>query len=57
MIPKALAQLRLNWRLALDWHLITERQFEHGAKLMDEVGKLLGAWLKAARSAPHHAKV
>lgn len=52
----ALAQLRQNWRLALDWSLITERQFEHGAKLMDEVGKLLGAWLKTAKSAPHSAK-
>jgi 23S rRNA-intervening sequence protein len=46
----ALAQLRLNWRLAFEWQLITEKQFEHGAKLMDEVGKLLGAWLKNARA-------
>lgn len=46
----ALAQLRLNWRLAFEWQLITEKQFEHGAKLMEEVGKLLGAWLKNARA-------
>ncbi len=47
----ALAQLRLNWRLAHDWHLVSPGQFEHGAKLMDEVGRLLGAWLKNARAA------
>jgi hypothetical protein len=44
------AQLRLNWQLAFEWQLITEKQFEHGEKLMDEVGKLLGAWLKNARA-------
>jgi hypothetical protein len=37
----ALAQLRLNWRLAQDWQLVSPGQFEHGAKLMDEVGRLL----------------
>jgi hypothetical protein len=46
----ALAQLRLNWRLAQDWQLVSPGQFEHGARLMDEVGRLLGAWLKAARA-------
>ncbi len=43
----ALAQLRMHWRLALDWQFITQRQFEHGVRLMDEVGRLLGAWIKA----------
>jgi hypothetical protein len=46
----ALAQLRLNWRLAQDWQLVSPGQFEHGARLMDEVGRLLGAWLKAAKA-------
>jgi hypothetical protein len=46
----ALAQLRLNWRLAHDWQLVSPGQFEHGARLMDEVGRLLGAWLKAAKA-------
>jgi hypothetical protein len=45
----AIAQLRLNWRLAQDWQLVSPGQFEHGAKLMDEVGRLLGAWLKAVK--------
>lgn len=43
----ALAQLRLHWRLALDWQFVSPRQFEHGVRLMDEVGRLLGAWIKA----------
>jgi hypothetical protein len=53
-----LAQLKFNWRLAKDWQLITPGQFEHGLRLMEEVGRLLGAWLKtcrtsaAARAAP-----
>jgi hypothetical protein len=41
----ALAQLRSNRRLAQDWQLVSPGQFEHGARLMDEVGRLLGAWL------------
>jgi hypothetical protein len=45
----ALAQLRTQLRLAHDWQLITGAQFEHGARLMDEIGRLLGAWLKTAR--------
>ena len=45
-----LAQLKFNWRLAQDWQLITPGQFEHGVRLMEEVGRLLGAWLKTARA-------
>ena len=47
----ALAQLRMHWRLAHGWTLVSDGQFEHGARLMDEVGRLLGAWLKSARAA------
>ncbi len=39
----ALAALRAHWRLAHGWALVSDGQFEHGAKLMDEVGRLLGA--------------
>ena len=47
----ALAQMRMYWRLAHGWALVSDGQFEHGARLMDEVGRLLGAWLKSARAA------
>ena len=54
----SLAQLKMNWRLAHDWQLIGPGPFEHGMRLMEEVGRLLGAWLKlekeknAARALP-----
>jgi four helix bundle protein len=41
-----LEQLRAWMRLSKDLSLITVRQFEHSARLISEVGRLLGAWLK-----------
>jgi hypothetical protein len=46
----ALAQFKMNWRLAHDWQLIGPGPFEHGMRLMEEVGRLLGAWLKQTRA-------
>jgi hypothetical protein len=40
-----LEQLRIWLRLARDLQIITIRQFEHAARLMAEVGRLLGTWL------------
>jgi four helix bundle protein len=40
-----LEQLRVWLRLARDLQLISIRQFEHAARLMAEVGRLLGSWL------------
>lgn len=39
-----LETLRLQWRLAHELKCISTGQYEHGARLMDEVGRLLGAW-------------
>jgi four helix bundle protein len=41
-----LAQLRVWIRLARDLKCITIRQYEHAARLVTEVGRLLGSWLK-----------
>ncbi|HJW89422.1 MAG TPA: diversity-generating retroelement protein Avd [Anaerolineales bacterium] len=41
-----LEQLRIWMRLSQEFSLITVRQFEHAARLMAEVGRLLGAWIK-----------
>jgi len=41
-----LEQIRLWVRFARDNHLMTVRQYEHAARMMAEVGRLLGAWLK-----------
>ena len=39
----------MNWRLAQDWQLISPGQFEHGVKLMEQVGRLLGTRIKNSR--------
>lgn len=41
-----LEQLRLWVRFSRDNQLITIRQYEHVIRMMAEVGRLLGAWLK-----------
>lgn len=46
-----LAELRLHLRLAADLQLLELRSYEHAARLMEEVGRLLGGWQKkVARS-------
>jgi hypothetical protein len=41
-----LEQLRFWVRFARDLQLISVRQFEHVSRMMTEIGRLLGAWLK-----------
>ena len=41
-----LETLRLEWRLAHELRCVSTSQYKHGARLIDEVGKLLGAWRK-----------
>jgi hypothetical protein len=43
-----LAQLRVHFRLAKDLELISIGQYEHGARMMSEIGRLLGGWLKSS---------
>lgn len=45
-----LEQLRLHWRLCQSLSLIPPARYEHGARLLDEIGRLLGAWLGNLRS-------
>lgn len=40
-----LEQLRLHWRLCHTLELTTAARYEHGVRLINEVGRLLGAWL------------
>lgn len=39
-----LEQIRLNVRLCRDLDLLKPRQYEHAARLLDEIGRLLGGW-------------
>jgi hypothetical protein len=52
-LPEAevrLNQLRLYLRLCMELKLTSFDQYEHAAKLLTEIGKLLGAWIKKAAS-------
>ncbi|MEI2610515.1 MAG: diversity-generating retroelement protein Avd [Candidatus Promineifilaceae bacterium] len=40
-----LEQIRLNMRLSREMNLFSLRQYEHAARLLDEIGRLLGGWL------------
>ncbi|HOU43344.1 MAG TPA: diversity-generating retroelement protein Avd [Anaerolineaceae bacterium] len=41
-----LEQMRVWLRFSRDNNLLTINQYEHGARLVTEIGKLLGTWLK-----------
>lgn len=45
-----LNQLRLYLRLAHDWQWLTGGQYEHVSKMVAEIGRLLGGWLRQTRS-------
>lgn len=50
--PLRRANLRLEvarhlWRLAYELKAVAIRQYEHGAKLMDELGRQVGGWLRS----------
>ena len=45
-----LDKLRFYVRMAMDLKLINPRQYEHFARLVVEVGKLLGGWIKKVQS-------
>ena len=42
----SLNRLRLYLRLAHHWHWLNDGQYEHVSKLVAEIGRLLGAWIK-----------
>jgi hypothetical protein len=43
-----LAQLRVWIRLARDLQALSVRRYEHAARLVSEIGRLLGAWIQNA---------
>jgi hypothetical protein len=42
-----LAKLRLYMRLCRDLELVAFNQYEHGQRLVDEIGRLIGGWIKS----------
>jgi four helix bundle protein len=44
-----LDKVRLYLRLAFRWQWLTSGQYEHGARQVTEIGKLLGGWKKVTK--------
>jgi hypothetical protein len=44
----ALNKLRLYLRLAHSWHWLSDGQYEHVSRMVAEIGKLLGGWIRQA---------
>jgi len=47
LADEALSRLRVYIRLAVKWKWLTDRQYEHVAAMIAEIGRLLGGWRKA----------
>ncbi len=45
-----LDKVRTHVRMSLEMGLIQSGQYEHAARLMTEIGKLLGGWLRTLQS-------
>ena len=45
-----LNRLRLYLRLAHRWHWLSDGQYEHVSRMVAEIGKLLGGWIRQAAS-------
>jgi len=43
---RGLARLRTYLRLAHHWHWLSHGQYEHVSRMVLEIGRLLGGWLK-----------
>ncbi len=55
--PLKRANLRLEvarhlWRLSHELEVVSSRCYEHGARLMDDLGRQVGGWLRATGKTP-----
>jgi four helix bundle protein len=50
-----LHKLRLYLRLAYQWEWLNAGQYEHVSKMVEEIGRLLGGWLKQHGKGPEPA--
>jgi hypothetical protein len=49
---RRLAVNRHLWRLALELKVINLKRYEYGAKLIEDLGRQIGGWLKASSGSP-----
>jgi len=47
---EALDRVRLHLRLAAGWKWLTSGQYNHVAKMVAEIGRLIGGWRKATKT-------
>lgn len=48
LADEALSRLRVYVRLAARWNWLTSGQYQHAAKMVEEIGRLLGGWRKVS---------
>jgi hypothetical protein len=46
-----LEKLRFLFRICVELHYLDSRRYEHAARTVDEIGRLVGGWIKATRAA------
>ncbi len=46
---ESLAKIRMYLRLAVRMNWLKQNQYQHSAKMLDEIGRLLGGWLKSVK--------
>jgi four helix bundle protein len=51
-----LNKLRLYLRLSRQWNWLSSGQYEHVSRMVTDVGKLLGGWMKQTKSATRTAR-
>ncbi len=59
ILARANRQLEVNrhlWRLALELQVINLKRYEHGAKLMNDLGRQIGGWLRSRGGANETAQ-
>jgi hypothetical protein len=49
-------KLRFLFRLAAELHYLDRRRYQHAARVLDEIGRLIGGWAKAHAAAAPGAK-
>lgn len=49
---RKLETIRHLWRLAAELEAVGKRRYEHGAKLIDGLGRQVGGWLKSRPASP-----
>ena len=49
-------KLRFFFRLAVELHYLDRRRYQHAARVLDEIGRLIGGWAKAHAAAASGTK-